>query len=188
MRLQKLALTILAAGFVTAGFSGHQADAVMINGNITFAGGAVFDTDSLATATRVNAFSDVTVESRDGDFVAFINDDDPVNMSSPWIFSPSTFTPNLWSVGGFSYDLATSMVVLQNADFLLITGTGTISGNGFDPTQGTWSFTAQSPSANGVFSFSASGGFVTPDGGTTAALLGLSLVGLEFLRRRLSTI
>ena len=188
MKSTKLAIAILAAGFVTAGFTAHQANAVMINGNITFAGGAVFDTDSLATATRVDAFSDVTVQSRDGDFTAFINDDDPVTMSTPWIFSPSTFTPNLWSVGGFSYDLATSTVVLQNADFLLITGTGTIFGNGFDPTQGTWSFTAQSPSANGVFSFSASGGFLTPDGGTTAALLGLSLVGLELLRRRFATV
>jgi hypothetical protein len=88
-------------------------------------------------------------------------------------------------VDGFSYDLDTSTVVLQNADFLIITGTGTIMGNGFDATPGTWSFTSQSPDANGVFSFSASGDFQgVPDGGITAALLGVSLVGMELLRRK----
>jgi len=184
MRLQKLALVVVAAGLVTAGFSTHQADAVMIKGAITFAGGAVFDTDSLATATRVNVFSDVAVMSRDGDFTSFVGVGDTVTMATPWIFSSSTPTPNLWSVDGFSYDLASSTVVLQNADFLLITGTGTIFGNGFDPTPGTWSFTSQSPSANGVFSFSAAGNFTAADGGITIALLGISLIALEVVRRR----
>jgi hypothetical protein len=77
------------------------------------------------------------------------------------------------------------MVVLQNADFLVIQGTGILSGNGFDPTPGTWSFTSQSPDAGGVFSFSASGGFqAVPEGGTTLALLGVAFIGVELFRRR----
>jgi hypothetical protein len=188
MKIQKLFLAILAAGFVTSAFTIQQAQGAMINGAITFAGGAVYDTTSLATATRVNTFSDVTVMSRDGDFSSFVTVGDSVTMGSPYIFMPSTPTPGLWSVGGFTYDLATSTVVLQNADFLVISGTGTISGNGFDPTPGTWSFTSQSPAANGVFSFSASDGATggVPDGGTTAALLGIGLVGIEFLRRKVA--
>ncbi|MGH9692846.1 MAG: hypothetical protein ACRD5Z_01800 [Bryobacteraceae bacterium] len=162
------------------GLAGQKADAVPISGAITFSGSAIFDTGSLATATRVNTFQDVSVMSRDGDFASFVNVDDSVTMAMPWIFSPSTPTPGLWSVDGFTYDLASSMVVLQNANFLLIQGTGTIMGNGFDPTVGTWSFTSQSPSANGVFSFSA-GSNAVPDGGTTVALLGCGLLGLGLL-------
>ena len=179
---------ILAVNLLAVTGLASQLSAAQVNGAITFSGGAVFDTSSLASATRVNTFSDVAVMSLDGDFAGFVNVDDSVSMATPWIFSPSTPTLGLWSVGGFTYDLASCSVVLQNADFLLISGTGTISGNGFDVTSGTWSFTAQSPSANGVFSFSASDGFNgVPDGGTTASLLGIGLVGVGLLRRRLAT-
>ncbi len=186
MKFTKTALAFLTVALVTTAFNAPKAQAAMINGAITFAGGAVFDTNSLATATRVNSFSGVTVMSRDGDFAAFTNPGDSVAMATPWIFTPSTPTLGLWNVGGFTYDLASSTVVLQNGNFLLISGTGTISGNGFEATPGSWSFTSQSPKANGVFSFSSgSAAQGVPDGGTTVALLGLSLAGIEILRRRL---
>ena len=183
MKFLKLTLAVLAAALVTSG-----AQAAMVNGAITIAGGAIFDTDSLATATRVNTFVDVTVQSEDGDFAGFVADGDSVTMGVPYIFTPSTPTPGLWSVGGFTFDLDGSVVVLQNADFLIITGTGTLKGNGFDATEGTWRFTAQSPSADGVFSFSASGDFNgVPDGGSTVALLGLGLTGVWMIRRKFVT-
>lgn len=188
MKIPKLLLTILAAGLVGSAFTAPQAKADQINGAITFAGGAIFDTNSLATATRVDQFKNVAVMSRSLDFEAFTNVGDAVTMAEPWIFNPSTPTPGLWSVGGFTFDLDASTIVLQNSNFLLITGTGTIYGNGFDATPGTWSFTAQSPDANGVFSFSAgSAAQGVPDGGTTVALLGVSLAGLGLLRRKLRT-
>ena len=182
MKLLKLTIAVLAAALVAS-----EARAVMLDGAITFAGGAKFDTNSLATATRVILFKSVKVMSEDGDFSAFVNDDDAVAMAVPYIFTPSTPTPGLWSVGGFTFDLDGSVVVLQNADFLLISGTGTITGNGFDPTPGTWSFTAQSPKANGVFSFSSSDGFPAPDGGSTVALLGFGLTCVWMIRRKFVT-
>jgi hypothetical protein len=183
MKTLKLTLAVLAAAVVTSG-----AQAAMVNGAITLAGGAIFDTDSLATATRVNTFLDVTVMSEDGDFEGFVADEDAVAMAVPYIFIPSTSTPGLWSVGGFTFDLEGSTVVLQNADFLIISGTGTLTGNGFDPTEGIWNFTSQSPSADGVFSFSASGDFNgVPDGGSTVALLGLGLTGVWMIRRKFIT-
>ena len=183
MKLLKLTLSVLSAALFAS-----EAQAVMVDGAITFAGGAKFDTNSLATATRVNTFKNVKVMSEDGDFEGFVADEDAVTMAMPYIFTPSTATPGLWSVGGFTFDLASSTVVLQNANFLLISGTGTITGNGFDPTEGTWSFTAQSPSANGVFSFSASGDFnPVPDGGSTVALLGLGLTCVWMIRRKIVT-
>ncbi|MBA3543276.1 MAG: VPDSG-CTERM sorting domain-containing protein [Chthoniobacterales bacterium] len=188
MKPLKFSLAILSVGFAMMALTGNQTEAAMINGAITFAGGAVYDTNSLATATRVNAFSDVNVKSCDGDFAGFVSVGDTVTMATPYIFSPSTPTPGLWSVGGFTYDLASSTVVFQNANFLLIQGTGTVMGNGFDATPGSWSFTSQSPSANGVFSFSASTAAQgVPDGGTTVALLGFALAGVEILRRKLAS-
>jgi hypothetical protein len=188
MKIPKLLLAVLVAGIASSTFTTQQARGTMINGAITFAGGAIYDTMSLATATRVNTFVDVSVMSRSGDFSGFVNMGDPVTMAMPWIFSPSTPTPSLWSVGGFTYDLMSSTVVLQNADFLLIQGIGTISGNGFMATQGTWSFTSQSPSANGIFSFSAGSGNgnSVPDGGVTVGLLGIGLVAIELFRRKVS--
>jgi hypothetical protein len=105
-------------------------------------------------------------------------------MAQPWIFTPSTPTPGLWSVGGFSFDLLASTVVTQNANFLIITGTGIVSGNGFDPTAMDWSFTTQSAGGHTrtTFSFSANGQTV-PDGGTTVMLLGAALGALGMARR-----
>lgn len=186
MKFTKTALAFLTVALVTTAFTTPTARATMINGAITFAGGAVYDTNSLATATRVNNFTAVTVKSRDGDFASSVNVGDSVAMASPWIFTPSTPTLGLWSVGGFTYDLTSSTVVVQSGNFLVITGTGTISGNGFETTPGTWGFTSQFPKANGVFSFSSgSAAHGVPDGGTTVALLGLGLAGIEILRRRL---
>ncbi len=185
MKIRNLFITLVATAFAGLGIATPQAQASQINGAITFAGGAIFDTNSLATATRVNTFENVSVMSRDGDFAPFVNVGDAVSTTTPYVFVPSTPTPALWSVGGFTFDLANSVVVLQTSSFLAITGSGTISGNGFDATPGTWSFTAQSPSASGVFSFSAgSNAQGVPEGGSTVALLGLGLAGVALLRRK----
>jgi VPDSG-CTERM motif len=66
-----------------------------------------------------------------------------------------------------------------------ITGTGTLTGNGFDPTPGAWEFTSQSALGRRhlTFSFSADTSAV-PDGGSAVALLGIALVGVEALRRK----
>ena len=184
MKFLKLTLAVLAAALVAS-----EAQAVMLEGAITFSGGAKFNTNSLATATKVTLFKDVKVMSEDGDFTGIVSNDDAVTMAATYIFSPSTVTPGLWSVDGFTFDLDESVVVYRSADFLAISGTGTITGNGFDPTPGTWSFTSQAPKARGVFSFSASDGFVppVPEGGSTVALLGLGLTGVWTIRRKFVT-
>ncbi len=188
MKFSKLFLAILTSGLITSALTCERGEAATIDGTLTFAGGATFDTKSLAKATRVENFSNVTVISVDGDYAGFVSPNDAVTMAAPWIFSPSTPTPDFWSVGGFTFDLDTSTIVLQNSKFLLITGTGTVMGNGFDPTEGIFSFSTQSPSGGqGVFSFSASSDSQgVPDHGGTVALLGISLLGLEFFRRKLA--
>ena len=192
MKLSKTILAVLATGVLSCGLFSQQAQATPINGNIQFAGEVAFDTNSLATATQVVTWFDIfhnpgftSVTSASGVIGLFVSSGDPATMS-PWTFNPSMATPNLWSVGGFTFNLASSTVVTQNATTLVIEGTGIVSGNGFDPTVMDWSFTTQSAGGKTrtTFSFSANGATV-PDGGSAVALLGLALTGIEVLRRRL---
>jgi hypothetical protein len=192
MKLSKTILAVLATGALSCALFSQQAQATPINGEIQFAGEVQFDTNSLATATRVVTWFDVfhnagfsSVTSGGGDF-AGIASGTQAAMGQPWIFNPSTPTPSLWSVGGFTFDLLSSTVVMQTASTLVIEGTGNVSGNGFDPTAMDWSFTTQSSGGRTrtTFSFSANG-VAVPDGGSAVALLGFALTGIEVLRRKL---
>jgi hypothetical protein len=195
MKLSKTILAVLATGVFSCALFSQQAQAVAINGDIQFAGSVAFDTNSLATATRVVTWFDINgnagfssvAAGATGDF-AGIAPGTQAAMAQPWIFNPSTPTPGLWSVGGFTFDLLSATILVQNAKTLSIEGTGIVSGNGFDPTAMDWSFTTQSSGGRTrtTFSFSANGVAVgVPDGGSAVALLGLALTGLGILRRKL---
>ncbi len=164
------------------------ASAAMINGALTIAGGATLNADSTDDATGVVTWRDPVVLSRDGDFASTVSVGDDVAMVAPWTFASVAEVSNFWSVGGFSFDLTSSYVFLQSGGDLIVKGTGWISGNDFEATAGTWNFTSQDPSANGVFSFSASTAArpttSVPDGGATVALIGSVLLGLGSIARR----
>ena len=71
--------------------------------------------------------------------------------------------------------------------FLNIRGVGTVSGNGFEDTTARWAFSVQNAGGGtgDFFSFSANTASVVPDGGSAVALLGIGLVAIEFIRRKL---
>jgi VPDSG-CTERM motif len=181
----------LATGVLSCGLFSQQAQATAIQGNILFAGSVQFDTNSLATATQVTTWYDLNGNAGfssvafggTGHFAGILAGTQAT--MAQWIFSPSTPTPGLWSVGGFTFDLLTSTIVTQTANFLSIAGTGIVSGNGFDSTNMEWSFSTQNAGGgtNLIFSFSANGAAV-PDGGSAVALLGIALTGIEVLRRK----
>jgi hypothetical protein len=192
MKIKKLIGALaLAAGLVTA------AQATPITGFIQFAGAAEFDTMSLATATQVSTWFDVfgnagfsnVTPGNTGDFGA-IAPGTQVTMASPYVFNPSTATPGLWSVGGFTFNLLSSTLDKQTATDLTIKGTGIVSGNGFTPTNMSWMFTTQNSSGTdqAMFSFSANSNSVgsVPDSGAAISLLGIGLIGLELGRRKLA--
>ena len=129
-----------------------QAD--QISGAITISGGADLDSNNLNIATRVDAWIEPSVRSVSGDFDTFVNPLDSVAMTAPWVFNSGL--PALWSVGGFTFDLLTSAIVFQDSGFLVVQGNGLAHGNGFEPTEGRFTFTTQEPDALGIFSFSAS--------------------------------
>lgn len=159
--------------------------AATIQGNITFAGGATLNTNSVNTATGVTTWEDTIVVSRDGDFATYLDAGEDVALFAPWTFNSAGPVLDFWSVGGFSFDLTSSFVSFQSSGALIVKGSGWTHGNGFDATPGTWNFTSQNPSAGGVFSFSAASAHPTsvPDGGTTAALMGAVLIGLGVIAR-----
>ena len=186
--MKKTILAVLAMGALSCALFSQQTQAAPITGTIQFGGAVRFNTNSLLTATIVNVWFDdnnnpghSTVEAgTTGDF-AGIPVGTQATMAQPWIFTPSTPTPGLWSVGGFTFDLASAVVTFRSASSLTVEGTGTVSGNGFDPTEMDWAFTTQSAGGRThlVFSFSANGSSGVPDGGATGHVAGRSprLVG-----------
>jgi len=181
----KKVLPALAISLLSCAFFCQPAKAATIQGTIDFGGVVTFDTTSLATATRVNLWNSSIVLQDSGDFSS-IAPGTNVTMTAPWTFNsgtpstpaPGPATPALWSVGGFTFDLTSSTILSQSAQFLDVTGVGTISGNGFDPTPGTWSFT----SSRGDGSTSATFGFQSQTAAvpetSTIALVGIGIICL----------
>lgn len=185
-RALRTLLAVLTLSIVSAGLFSAPAQAASIQGSIDFGGVVTFDSMSLATATRVINWDNSFVLQSFGDF-AGIAPGTPSTMAAPWIFNPSTPTLSLWSVGGFTFDLASSTIVEQSSTFLNITGAGTISGNGFDPTPGTWSFSASRADGGMASSFGFQAQTNAVPEASSIVLLGLAssllLVG-KFRRRK----
>lgn len=159
------AVALLAAGITLYGADGPVASQpsqpqASINGSISIKGGVELNTNSVNDVTSVTGWlngsgAQPTVVGRLGDFAKYVAVGATVTMAQPWNVNSGPL-PNFWSVGGFTFNLTASSVVKQGNGFLAFTGTGTISGNGFNPTPGTWRFSTQNPPANGVFSFAGS--------------------------------
>ena len=179
-RSSKTILVFFALGLISCALCVQQAQAVPITGVITFAGGVTLDQPSVNTATQVTSWVDPTVQSVSGFFAGFVGVGDTVTFTPTWSFVSGAIAA-FWSVDGFTFNLIASSVVFQGDGFVSVSGTGTITGNGYH-SNGTWSFSAQDDPSNGVFSFSATS---APDGGATVALLGLALAGIEGIRRKL---
>lgn len=183
----KTILAVLAAGLASSALFTQEAQAAKIVGAIGLDGAARFDT-RIFNATQVVewrgtdiGFANVGYTTGDFSGIPLFTE---AAMSAPWTFNPSTATPGLWSVGGFTFNLLSSTIRLQMPGFLLIEGTGIVSGNGFDPTPAFFEFSAVN--VGGEFSsFSAFTIALAPDGGSTVALLGMGLGVIELICRKL---
>ena len=185
MKLIKPLMASLTAMVVAAGFA-LSAQATQISGAIDFAGEVSFDTTSLKTATMVTQWHMAVVSGTSGDFSSVALNSN-VAFVTPYVFNPPTAYASLWSVGGFTFELVSSSIDLQTNKFLNVSGQGFVTGNGFDRTPGTWTFTSNR--SNGgtsrQFSFAANSTAVpTPDSGSTVALLGVALITVGALRAK----
>lgn len=176
MKLIKSLLASLAAIVVASGFA-LSAQADLITGMLNIAGTATYD-HPIGSATQVTLFKNTTTQGANtGDFTS-IAAGLAVAMTGPYIFNPSTAAPMLLSVAGFTFDLQSSTILFQSSGGILITGTGIVSGNGFDATPAQWSFSQQAGRGT-TLSYSATiEAIPAPDDGMTATLLGLGLAGL----------
>jgi len=151
-------------------FVSSVASAVPIDGSIKFFG--VADTTTSAGVVTKVEFTSQLVGTSSGDFsvvapltaVAF-NDLDPVGP-----------TPALWSVGGFTFDLTNVITNTVVGNGVVVSGSGMVSGNGYDATVFSWLYTAQEGN-NQTFSASS----IPAPAGT--ALLGLTLLAFGLSRR-----
>ena len=140
-------------------------------------------TTDILEATGIQSWLLPQVDVRSGSFIS-VTEGEMVSMSQPWVFTPSTPLSPLWTIAGpdnFAFHLASATVELQTA-FLLISGTGTLTGTGYDNTPATWFFSTQGVATDGKFSWSSSTTAIPEVG--TPALLGLTLLRACLLRRR----
>lgn len=186
--LSKTILAGLAIGVLSCALLSQEAQAVMIVGDISFQGTVGLDNSDLGLATAVTDWHGVggfgrpkVAAGTDGDFIGLLGS--KATFAAPWSFNSGSL-PGFWTVGGFTFDLTASAVDTQNSTYLKVSGTGFVSGNGFDPTPGSWSFEARDR-GNPLFQFRGATATDVPDGGATVALLGLALAGVAVVRRKL---
>lgn len=172
---------------------GSAAQAASVIGSINFSsgagGGVVLQTSGGIATTQIPDAAGIQswlvpqVDVRSGSFISVPNGQS-VTFPLTWIFTPSTPLSPLWTIAGpdnFAFHLSSATVELQT-NILLISGTGTLTGTGYDDTPATWFFSTQGVATDGKFSWSSSTTAIPELG--TPALLSATLLGVCFLRRR----
>jgi hypothetical protein len=174
--------------------------ATNIMGNIGFTGSVTYDTSSAGTATEVTGWINpqVSPSTPTGSFFGVVLPGQLVQFTTgDWLFNDATTINPFWMVDGFTFELTSSHIINQVATtpgtdgYVVVDGTGMVSGNGYASTVMTWSFTSRDPIAGAdpdSWSFSASANSVNsvPDGGATVMLLGIALSGVALLRKKLT--
>lgn len=177
---------ILAVAAVAVALT-QTVQAVQITGNIGFSGSAVLNANTEAAATGVvaNGWQNVVTGSADSGAFSSIGANVPVTLLSPWSFNSGPLA-SFWTVGGFTFNLTSSSVFSSAGGFLNVVLAGTVSGNGFTTTAFAGTFQVADPSTDGKSTFTARLSFnPVPDGATTVLLLGATLSGLAFAKRKL---
>jgi len=170
-----------AALAIATAFVAGTANAAFVVGDITMSGDfAPTGGTGLGDATGIDFIGDdFTVDDTNGDFSGILTGD--IGFYQDFQFNPLFPSPvdPLWAIGGFEFTLASVSIDFQSSIVIALSGTGTISGNGFDDTVGSWILTGNA--AGSLFNFSAGN---TVDEPAALALVGLGLLGFGLRRRR----
>jgi hypothetical protein len=182
MRTQK-SLLALASVFIATLVSG-QVFAASVQGTLDMGGLFTPSPDpgnNLVDATSVQFDSEFVV-SATGDFVGTTSGGLALAYFDFSPQDPLSLNPNplSWTLGSFTLELTSMEVNTQNATLLLLTGTGTLEGAGFDPTPATLSWTGNGPGS--LYSWSATVSAVPVP--AAVWLFGSGLLGLIGMARR----
>ena len=194
-RLLKTTLALVATGVISSALFSQSAQAIPITGGISLGGAYTTNTGNLNTATAFTSFSNVFVTSVSGAYAATgvgTGPGSPMVTQNAFSFNPfnGPVVP-LWTFtsGGrtYSFDLTSLISRVQPGDDTLdLRGTGILritgAGPSYDPTVGSWVFTANQ--GGGTFSFSSSNAAL-PEGGATVLMLGMAVGGIGLIRRKL---
>lgn len=211
--ITKTILVLIATGLLSTNVEGNlvQLGAISFTGDFILNPSFNFNDPQ---AFPFGSFQTMTAQSATGIFGSYVAAGDVLTMNTPFMYVSGGSTPIVipfvgtffgslaqpmeWSIDGFTIN--TLWDVITGADFAgrYCLGLTNLSGNGFDPSSyglgatSQWDFTA--PPYNTVANTSGpidlqirvqyDDGHV-PDGGSTAALLGLGIVGMGALRRKL---
>jgi hypothetical protein len=190
--LPKSILAVVATALISCSLFSEQAQAVPVTGLVRFSGNTTVDAARTEFLSFTNVFVQNGAPNATGDFAG--SQGSSVIMSG-FQYNPFTapVTP-LWSFvfGGttFSFDLNTASVVQNLNNFISISGSGIMYASGAitrDPTFGLFTLTATNTDGGFEFGF-ASETRAAPEGGSALALLGIALVGVEALRRKLAAV
>lgn len=202
MKITKTMLAILATGLLSCGLFSSEANAVAITGTIGFtsqSGGTVSQSGSMTT---INFNNPARVDFGTGSY-ASVPPNTAVNFTS-FSFNGSGGSATLvggpivpewiFSVGGITYSFDLTSLIAGtyssgNPSTLTVQGMGVAHATGFSDTSASFSLQG---TGNGftfqIIQESTTGsGNAVPDGGSAVALLGIALVGVEALRRKLAT-
>ncbi|MGD9948355.1 MAG: PEP-CTERM sorting domain-containing protein [Desulfobulbus sp.] len=181
MKKQLLKSALIAVAGV--GLLTGSAMADLIVGSISMTGTAVI-VDSGTKIDFLNFVGSVDANKAmvgltTGDFATYVTDGDLADMND-FVFSPFTANNPLWAVDGFSFSMTTLEILPSSPGYLALHGTGTVSGNGFEDTIGSWDFSNQVNESR--FTWSAATTSVPEP--TTMLLFGAGLLGVAGIVRR----
>lgn len=181
-----IVLAVSVAAFAVA--LTQTARGVPITGVIGFSGAAQLDAPTVSASTKVIAWYGNVTGIAGGSFAGLGGS--PAVFAAPWLFD-SGAQNGFWSVGGFTFNLASSSVLSRTATSVTVGLVGTVVSTiaGLSPTAFTGNFTTQDPSDNNgqVFSYTESlsfggAGVPVPDGASTALLMGISSLALGLMK------
>jgi hypothetical protein len=185
--------------------SSHPAHAAPLDGAMSITGnflpvlGSTGQKTTLGLATGIDFISffgstptpgtagQFTVNSASSDFASLVGSTGTIKdfsfAGAGSLRFPTTPLVGFQSIGALTFDLMSVSVLVQMSNVLMLSGSGLFNMTGFDPTPGTFLFTANGAST--TFSFSASQAALVPE---PASLL-FMVTGLAFgagyrLRRR----
>ncbi len=179
-RNAKLFLGLLIATLVV--LSGTASASLQMVGELGFTGKFSPDSTPLSTATAIT-FQSAEIVAATGDF-------DGITIGAlpftGFTFNPALAPPlvELWSKDGFSFDMTSVYIDLQTDTNLVLSGGGTLIGEGFTDTPGRFNFSGNTLGA--LFTFSAgnaSDGAHAPEPTSLLVWGGLIAVGLMVKRR-----